>query len=553
LVAGFFVALGRRLGWRTGITYWSTIAGVLIYSLISGLSPPVIRSAVMAGLGLYALLFNQRRSWPVALGLAGIVTTINRPEVILEPGYQLSFAATWAILTLTKDLTHLLRNIPRGPLWLGTGIAVPLAAQLGTWPLLAYHFNQFAPWSLLANLLLVEVAGLMLLLGLFMAILALVSYQAAAILQWGLGLLTSLFIGSANWLAGLPGGVISLPSPPLWSIVSYYLLLLMAGTSQGRFLLQRSWKLWLFHRPNARPVLLTSAGLAGVLLLVIITGSYREPGLQVTFLDVGEGDSIFIRTPGGRSLLIDAGPVQLNREGKVIYDAGARAVLPFLRSQGVNHLDLVIISHLHRDHVGGLPEVVQHIKVDNLLLPPLTGDSPEEKSIRRLALTNQIKLLQGQEGQRVNLDQAVELSILGPWEELISPAQAEADREQRLNNQSLVLQLAYGKHNYLFTGDIDSAVLEKLADNKKLGRLTLLKLPHHGSGYSLSTSFLEVTRPELGVISVGPNYYGHPSSKVLRYFQDTGIPLLRTDKQGALHISDFGGELKVITFNSPEG
>ncbi|HEX3033434.1 MAG TPA: DNA internalization-related competence protein ComEC/Rec2 [Bacillota bacterium] len=558
LVGAMVVLLGTGLGWSGSLIYASTVGSILVYALICGLSPPVVRSAVMACIGTYGALFNLRRHWPTALGLAACLTTIPNPQVITEPAYQLTFAATWAILAVAPELSRWgARLFPVMPRWLLGMVAVPLAAQLGTWPLVAFHFNQLSPLSILANLLLVDLAGVILLLGIACALTGMVSLELAAVFQWGLGRLAALFLMSAQGMARIPLGVINVVSPPIWSIVVYYCLLMLLVSNPGRLYLRRLWQLQSFHQSQLRPVWLGVCTLGAALWLAVLCGWPTPAGLQVTFLDVGEGDCIFIKTPGGKNILLDTGPVQVDAGGRKLTDAGARVVVPFLRSQGVNFLDLLMLSHPHQDHTGGAEAVLDNLSVAAIIMPTAaSGGQGEEKDAKVQTLANQRKIpvLQGSSGLSLAIDHEVKLTLLGPEGKgrlaASSPQADTSDPEANLNNHSLVLQLEYGDHCYLFTGDAEQPELDQLMTESLARRVTVLKLPHHGSKNGFSPSFIERTGPVLGVVSVGANYYGHPSINLLRYFRERAIPLLRTDTFGAVHFSDDGITTVVTTFNS---
>ncbi len=584
LVAALPILLGRYWTWPPRATFSITTVVVIFYALVSGCSPPVLRSASMVVLGLFAVLFQQHKSWERLLAIAALLTTVQYPMVVSEPGYQLSFAATWAILALAPLLQSGLR--------LGL-LNIPLAALLGTWPLVAYHFNQISLVSLPANMLLVDLAGLILVLGLLLAITGLFSLSLAGLFQPGLGILLKLFIQAAEFLASLPGAAISTASPSVLLIVTYYALLWVITSANRRAFVRRYWKLLHFHGPTWYAKLSSSKGtsaeswsgqgadplisfrsspardllaswkanqgrylLLGVFLLLGIYWVWPSQNLKVTFLDVGEGDSIFIRTPSGKTILIDAGRLQFRENGEVSYDAGEKVVLPFLRSQGVNALDLLVITHPHLDHFGGAQQILQHLKVGQLLVSPALGETELYARLIQTAQQQKIPVLQGSKGQQILLDQLVNLAILAPQPPKVEQSPVESagialakGQESHLNNQSLVLKLTYDNCSFLLTGDIEQeGITELMADSGSALSSTVLKLSHHGSRTGYAPEFYRLIKPKVAIITVGPNFYGHPHQQVLAYYQQQELPLLRTDQSGAVTFWTEGRKLVVETY-----
>jgi competence protein ComEC len=589
LIAVFPVLLGKSRGWSPGITFSLAVATVSGYSLVSGLSPPVVRSAVMITLGLFALLFKFRKHWPTILAVAALLTTFPYPQVIIEPGYQLSFAATWAILALTPFLEERLACLPKPvPDWVKSLLAVPLAAQLGTWPLVAYHFNHVSVISCLANLLLVDVAGLILILGLMVAVIGVFSLEAAEIFQLGLGLLLKLFLQAADYLARLPGAAFNITSPAVALLIVYFGLLWLISAGNRRAGIHKLWRILLFQRPELREVFKRwLPGLVGLVVIAVLL--WLWPGtsaLQVSFLDVGEGACIFVRTPEGHTMLVDTGRLQMDEEGLISYDSGKKVVLPYLRSQGLNSLDLLVLTHPHSDHVGGAEAILQQLKVGKMLISPAQVESVSYSQVLNTAKIKGIPLVQGWAGQEIRLDPKIKLVILGPpgqepavnigreYNASTGRGKASGGAETQLNNQSLVIKLTYGSHSFLFTGDVEQAGITRLlaqtdqkssksqsasGNNSKPPknslnsivsplRSTVLYIPHHGSKTGYLPEFYRQVQPLVAVIPVGPNFFGHPHPEVVKYFRQAAIPLLRTDQWGAITFQSDGRQLKVDSF-----
>jgi competence protein ComEC len=272
-----------------------------------------------------------------------------------------------------------------------------------------------------------------------------------------------------------------------------------------------------------------------VVLVLPIPGSGR---LTVTFLDVGQGDSIFVRSPSGRTCLIDGGGKQSqNGSDKV----GEQIVIPFLQNMGLGDLDLVILTHPHDDHMQGLLTVLEELQVDQLVVAEKFLLSPELQPLLTITKKNQVNLVPVFQGQEIILDQGVSLKVL-------HPPRGETPEEEDVNNNSLVLKLCYQDMSFLLTGDGEMACLSSLCGYPDLTS-GVLKLPHHGSKTGLLPDFYDQVAPKAVVISVGKNSFGHPSPEMLKYFQEQNIPIYRTDIKGAISFSTNGKELWVETFH----
>jgi competence protein ComEC len=251
--------------------------------------------------------------------------------------------------------------------------------------------------------------------------------------------------------------------------------------------------------------------------------------LTITVFDVGQGDCILVQAPGGTTMLIDGGggPGQHERG----YDIGREVVVPGLMARRVKKIDVLVITHPHEDHVGGLPAVLDGVPVGMVLDPMLESDNEtygrlceaiEEKGITRHRAT---------EGQRLNLGHGIHAEVLNP------PNPRLVRTGSELNDNSVVLRLVYDDVGVLLTADIDRVGAMRMARLGDDVRSTILKVPHHGSADPALRSFIEAVDPDLAVISVGSdNQFGHPSEEMLGELARVGAKLMRTDRDGAVTI-----------------
>ena len=255
-----------------------------------------------------------------------------------------------------------------------------------------------------------------------------------------------------------------------------------------------------------------------------------EAGLLVSFLDVGQGDSIFLRSPSGKTMLVDGGP------------EGAFPVIDrYLTALGVVGLDVVVASHLHADHIGGLISVIDTYPVADFYDPPFDADS--ETYFRLLDALNESEARQHRPLAGVDTmipwDDAVEVRILSPYDTIY----------QDFNDTSYIIRVSYGNTAVLLTGDATelSEKLARKAQPDQYFRADVLKVAHHGSGDATFEAFLEAVSPAIAVISVGKdNDYGHPHAALLDRLQDRGITVYRTDEDGTVTLLLDGTRVTVI-------
>ena len=253
--------------------------------------------------------------------------------------------------------------------------------------------------------------------------------------------------------------------------------------------------------------------------------TYNAPrNLEVNFLDVGQGDAVLIKTPGGQNVLIDGGP-----DKTVIKRLGEN--LPWWDKQ----IDLMILTHPHDDHVTGLIEVLKRYRVKRMLYTGATHNAPNYLTWLKTVRDKEVPLTIVDKARTVALSQSVKLEILYPEKSLLNKTLAD------LNDSSIVLQLIYGQNKFLLTGDAGLAVEKALLASGADLAADVLKVGHHGSEYSTSQEFLDKVKPRLAVIMVGKdNDFGHPNLRIIKRLERAGARIFRTDGVGTVKLKSDG-------------
>ncbi|MBC7249438.1 MAG: MBL fold metallo-hydrolase [Anaerolineae bacterium] len=254
----------------------------------------------------------------------------------------------------------------------------------------------------------------------------------------------------------------------------------------------------------------------------------QDGTLTVLFLDIGQGDSILVFSPGGRTMLIDGG--NSSRDANEV-------IIPTLQAHGYTQLDYLVATHPDQDHIGGLVDVLQEVPVHYALL---TGQEHTTQTyenflmqVSRLKNEGQLTPVQARRGTSLELDPALQVEVLAPDDEAVESLDT--------NNASIIIRLTYGTVSFLFTGDAEAEEESWLLAQGDDLRSQILKVSHHGSKAGTGEALLNAVQPEVAIISVGEgNRYGHPSSQVIERLVRRGISIYRTDEQGTITVTTDG-------------
>ena len=487
---------------------------IFFYAAMTGMGPAVLRAAIMGLMVVWARHFGRERDWPTAMALAGAVVLFIWPYGLWEPGFQLSFVVTGGILYFVP---RLVRNVRGWYAWPVAALAVPLVAEITALPLVAYHFNMISLVGVLANVLTGPLIMALILLSGLSVLVGLLYLPLAALINISTSVLLDIMLWIVKSLATLPQAVLFVSAPPKGMVLLAYLLLFFALT-----------------RVTFTKSIVAVATLAAVLIL------YPTPDgkyLTAHYIDVGQGDAMLLQTPGGKNMLIDAGGWR--GELETGQGAGSGVVLPYLKRQGINQLDVLMLSHPHEDHVGGVKAVMQQIPIKLTVVAPVDVNHPEvEQSYWGLLreLDSKTTVRQGWAGYSLQLDDQVQMKIISP-----------PRGEQGLNNSSLVLMVRYQQVSLLFTGDIEKEFQQLLVTGNDNLEAQILKVPHHGSG-NMAVEFYHTVNPRVAVISVGEkNKFGHPAPALLQLLEGNHTKVYRTDLHGAIVLKSDGQSIWVDT------
>jgi competence protein ComEC len=272
---------------------------------------------------------------------------------------------------------------------------------------------------------------------------------------------------------------------------------------------------------KSRVIKIVSSLAIGIGITVAPASSYAATPktMKVHYIDVGQGDSIYIKAPNGEDIVIDGG-----NKGK------GNAVVSYLKKQKVDDIEVLISTHPDADHIGGLDEVINAFKVENVYAPKVSNNTQAYKDFLNAVKKKKLTIKTAQAGVKLPVKD-VNAQIAGP-----TKTYAKSD----LNDWSAVVHMAYKKNTFLFTGDAETKAEADMIKAKKTLRADVLKVGHHGAKTSTSKNFLDAVKPKYAVISVGKNSYGHPTSQVVNLLKNSKASILRTDQSGTVIITGDG-------------
>lgn len=262
--------------------------------------------------------------------------------------------------------------------------------------------------------------------------------------------------------------------------------------------------------------------------------AFFDGKLHMVFCSVGQGDAIFIRTPESKNIIIDGGP-----DNKIIGCLSRH--MPFWE----RNIDLVILTHPHADHLNGFHDVFAQYKVLAFSTEDITNPTATFEELLRLVKEEKLKTQHLVSGNRLKIHDVV-LTVVGPSQSFLHHTSPNGTIGESSEFGSLETLLSYGSFHVLFTGDSQALELKEAIRNDLVSKLTVLQVPHHGSKTGLDKEILDVLSPELAVISVGKNKYGHPSKEIIKILSDKDIKILRTDEIGDIEIVSDGKTWQVM-------
>jgi len=516
------------------------------YAALAGFSASASRAALMMVIHSAGKALGRPYDMATSASLAGMMILIRQPCQIASGGFQLSLLAAFGMACVLPRISYSLealadRKRSRKLRLLAEQGGAAAAVQLVMGPICARRFHCFCLWSPVLNPLCIAAAGMLIPMAMALMAATVLSRRISAFgpLFYVLCRLTGeMMAGMMNLgetVAALPGNFVTAGPPP--GALALYYCGLFTWSSERFFLLLRK---------NCRRIvaLWVAAMAAGCCVFPFWAGLSSSPlpfsylEYPVVFVDVGQGDCFHMRTPGGKNILIDGG-------GSAFRNVGRDTLLPYLLNCGVASVDLALATHLHMDHFQGIRELAEEIPVKCLGVYEANAFR-EDGEFGSVEGTAYFKA-----GDRIEIEPGIWIDVLAPPKRSPEEYRALCADESDENASCLVFLVNYRGLRILITGDMGmEGERELLRRGDKTLQAHILKVGHHGSRYSTSEEFLEAVGPRMAAISVGRNYFGHPSERVIELLEKNDIIVGRTDCHGALIVKSVKkGQAEVISGN----
>lgn len=505
----------------------ATILGLLVYMLLTGATPSVVRATIMACVFLVGTLLERKTDMYNVLSVSALIILVLDPKQLFNVGFQLSFAAVLSMVYLYPLFADFIKKIPetlqkvKAIDYTIKLFAISLAAQLGTIPFTAFYFERISVVSLLANLVVVPVVSLNVILGF-----------AAIAFSFLSGWLASCYAALNEFLTLFLLRFVTEAS----KVPFAYFDAVSLGASFPFFYYIGLGGIVHFNKPRVFGKLLILLLFVVNVLLFAGLVNRQENSLTITAIDVGQGDAILIEFPDKKHVLVDAGP------RSPTYDSGERIIAPFLRRKGVTSLDAIVLSHPHSDHLGGIQYLLERFQVVRLIRSEFSSNSRLYNELFATAERRGVEVIQAKAGDKLPFDSTARAFVLNPFWTYDSTAS--------LNNSSLVLKVLYGSSVFLLMGDVEAEAERNIVS--RYGAMLdcdVLKVGHHGSITSTSDVLLKRIAPTIAIISVGrTNKFGHPSTEIVAELKQQNIEVRRTDEEGAVIVRTDGSQVQIINW-----
>lgn len=496
---------------KCGLTFFEAglPSGILLlfYGMMTGFGISTTRAICMFIAMIFGDILGRTYDMASAMALAAIIILLHNPLQARQAGFLLSFGAVLGICFVYPILQEVFQLKKKS----FQTILFSISISLITYPLSVHFFYEYPIHSIILNFIVIPCMPIVMGFGAAGMFVGGMSPKVGAMLGIPAHLVLSFYDQVGKCVMKWPFVVVRLGCEELWQLIVYYMILVF-----GLLLL------W-YDRRKIYSLMLPVA-------LVIVTLRFRS-GLEFTMLDVGQGDGLFFRFPSGTTCFVDGGSTSVKNVGEY-------RILPYLKYEGVSELDYVIFTHLDEDHISGVRELLEMsgtldgISIGTMLFPAIANPDETYLEIWELAKGKGVTVNIIGAGDKIVEDELVM--------ECLYPIKGSYSEDK--NNSSTVLELIYGEFSLLLTGDLGFEGENQLMDRSVLENVDIWKVSHHGSKYSGSEEFLEYVQPNVSLISVGRNFYGHPSDEILERLENCGSQVWTTLDWGALILKSDGKE-----------
>ena len=523
IIISLITMLNKFFKFNRFITFFIISFFNFSFALLTGAEPSILRAAIMAETMLVSDVFNRSYDSLISLSAVAFILTLINPYLIFNISFQLSFIATISIIYGVPIISQKLKLF--FPDYIAYILAISIAPSIMTFPIIGYYFNRISIISVLSNILVLPWIEILVILGFIASLIGQVSLFIAQLINNFNSILISVLLFLTNNLNKINFATINISQISIFKTIILYVFI---------FYLFEKIKLG-FKDNLAKIFIIFFIALNLIIWPNAVTNisdsvaNQKSNQLKITFLDVGQGDAIFIKALSGRNTLIDGGPKtkETNYTKEVVYK--------YLKKEHVKKIDVLILTHAHADHLGDLKYIIEKIPVGIILDPGLPHTSYLYKNFLKTIKNKKIPYRKAHIGQKLDYLNGIKGYILHPSKTLISGTKSD------LNNNCIVFKLVYNKTSYIFLGDLEKEGEEMLFENNCPLHADIIKVAHHGSRNGNSELLLDKINPKIAIISCGKyNSYGNPHKETIDRLKKRNIKIYRTDQNGAITVYSDG-------------
>ncbi len=511
----FFILRFLRVPYRVSVSLGMVM--ILLYTLMTGLGPAVVRASLMLLFVLAGKLINRDAHSISLLSFIAVLMLIYNPAYINDVGFQLSFLVTFGLITTANIISEKLAKVPN---WLKIPILIPLVAQIWIIPVQMFYFNTVSIYSIIANIISAPLLSVISFCGFVSSLLAMIK-PISDFICFTFDFYSCYFLNILVWISGffsdLPHCLLQTTHPNIFQLVLYYTMLIGAT--------------YLIKYNRFKQALLTLSLFSVILLFTTITPVSNN--LEIIAFDVQNADSFLIKTPQNKYFFIDTGKAPYksgNTQAKII-------MLKYLKDRGIKNIEGVIVTHFDNDHSGGTSDIILNTKVKKLYL---NSDNAQTQTARNI-FANASKI-----GQKIEIAKNNSLIYKEPNLK-IKTYKADIKGKDESNGCSVITLVSYKNFDMLFMGDAGVNSFEQVKKNIPRN-VEVLKVGHHGGPETVNVDMLEHLGSRVSVISTGINTFGHPNKGTLDLLRNTTI--MRTDFHNSVKISTDGNSYELFSYDN---
>ncbi|MBR5554430.1 DNA internalization-related competence protein ComEC/Rec2 [bacterium] len=491
---------------------------IVLYTLMTGLGASVIRASLMLLFVLFGKLLDRDSHGIALLSFVAFLMLLYNPSYLNDVGFQLSFVVTFGLLCSVEIVVEKFKGNKFRETVVGA-VLVPVVAQIWVVPIQMFYFNTISLYSFFANITVVPFLSVVSFGGFLSSVVAPIPYVGEFICKFVdlvLNFFLNIVVAISQFFSSIPFSLLETFHPTVFQVILYYSIVLLVTLFIKEGCEKRHWCI------------------LGALIAVLFVSSVHLPNnkLEVIMFDVGNADAFLIKTPKDKYILVDTGKMPYQK-GK---SQAEMIIRKYLKDKGVKSLELLTVTHFDSDHAGGAYDIIKNMDVKNVLVNSLADTSKMAQNIYDIADKVNTKITKPVDNEVVYQENKLVLRAF----------QHDYDIE---NESSVVLLLSYGDFDVLFTGDAGVVALDRIKGEMP-NKVEVLKVGHHGARGAVNKSYVKSLNPEVALVSVGKNNYGHPNIKTLEALSSTDI--FRTDEVGTVKIVVDSQKYSVYRFISED-